>query len=303
MEECAVWTRSLMFFGLCLTAASISALETPPLPGADVSLSLRDVAFAGPEPPEPILPPPPSLPSLENPAPLRSEPTIPPIAEEYLLPRPYDSCPAEIIGDGRPPCAEQVQPKPCCDYWLSPCNLVPHLPYPPAAHGWYYFRPYNVDQLPQIRQVVIGWGGDPRNPCSNEIFQSVYRSVKEPSGSGIKDGSGSPQRPWQNVILDGAQEPARIDASVPRELITTGTNEVMLNSVKGMSKPERNSQPDVVLNSPAEVVLNSATDESESGENPQREVILKWLWRLEQQLPDNNSQNEIRSESPPAPLP
>jgi hypothetical protein len=52
--------------------------------------------------------------------------------------------------------------------------MVPHLPYPPACHGWYYFRPYNVYHLPHLQEAVVSWGGDPRNPYSNELFQRIY---------------------------------------------------------------------------------------------------------------------------------
>ena len=52
--------------------------------------------------------------------------------------------------------------------------MTQHLAYPPACHGWYYFRPYNVRQLPEIQQMTMSWGGDPRNPYADDIFQRVY---------------------------------------------------------------------------------------------------------------------------------
>jgi hypothetical protein len=65
-----------------------------------------------------------------------------------------------------------------CHWWCSPCDLSHHLPYYPPAHGYYYFRPYNLANLRAQQEVVVSWGGDPRNPYSNEIFQRVYAELE-----------------------------------------------------------------------------------------------------------------------------
>ena len=41
-------------------------------------------------------------------------------------------------------------------------------------HGYYYFRPYHHSHIARHQTLVAGWGGDPRNPYSNAIFQTVY---------------------------------------------------------------------------------------------------------------------------------
>ncbi len=52
--------------------------------------------------------------------------------------------------------------------------MFPHYPYFPPMHGYYYFRPYHHSHIARHQSLVAGWGGDPRNPYSNAIFQAVY---------------------------------------------------------------------------------------------------------------------------------
>lgn len=66
------------------------------------------------------------------------------------------------------------------DYCRSPCDMVQHYSYFPSLHGYYYFRPYNVSQLLQQRTLVTQWGGDPRNPYTDGIFDRVYEELKKP---------------------------------------------------------------------------------------------------------------------------
>jgi hypothetical protein len=49
-----------------------------------------------------------------------------------------------------------------------------HHAYFPVLHGYYYFRPYHPSHIPLHQQRVAGWGEDPRNPYSNDIFRRVY---------------------------------------------------------------------------------------------------------------------------------
>ena len=49
-----------------------------------------------------------------------------------------------------------------------------HCPYYPPMHGYYYFRPYNHRHIPEQQEAVKSYGGDPRNPYSNDIFKRVY---------------------------------------------------------------------------------------------------------------------------------
>jgi hypothetical protein len=60
--------------------------------------------------------------------------------------------------------------------------MFPHYPYFPSMHGYYYFRPYHHSHVMLQQQRVAGWGGDPRNPYSNEIFQAVYAEYTAAQG-------------------------------------------------------------------------------------------------------------------------
>ena len=62
----------------------------------------------------------------------------------------------------------------CLGLTCSPCNMLPHYPYFPAMHGYYYFRPYHHSHVAQQQLTVTAWGGDPRNPYANRIFEQVY---------------------------------------------------------------------------------------------------------------------------------
>lgn len=52
-------------------------------------------------------------------------------------------------------------------------SMLPHLAYFPALHGYYYFRPYSLRHLQQHQAAVVRWGGDPRNPYANVIFERL----------------------------------------------------------------------------------------------------------------------------------
>lgn len=59
--------------------------------------------------------------------------------------------------------------------WDSTCDLLPHYPYLPEFHGYYYFRPYNYTHIGLHQQFVYAHGGDLRMPYSSRLFESVYR--------------------------------------------------------------------------------------------------------------------------------
>ena len=65
----------------------------------------------------------------------------------------------------------------CCDFRCCPCcQMFPHYAYYPPMHGYYYFRPYHHSHVPTQQLLVTQWGGDPRNPYSNQVFQAIYAS-------------------------------------------------------------------------------------------------------------------------------
>lgn len=63
--------------------------------------------------------------------------------------------------------------------WETTCNLVPHTPYYMKPKTYYYFRPYNWAHVWQQSEWAASWGGDPRHPYANEVFERVYRQLEE----------------------------------------------------------------------------------------------------------------------------
>ena len=57
-------------------------------------------------------------------------------------------------------------------------DMPPHYAYYPEMHGYYYFRPYNYVHVPQQQEFVGSYGGDRRDPYSNELFKVIYAEFK-----------------------------------------------------------------------------------------------------------------------------
>lgn len=53
-------------------------------------------------------------------------------------------------------------------------NLIPHFPYYPAFHGYYYFRPYNIQNVREHRAIIHRLGGTRQSPYSTGMFEPVY---------------------------------------------------------------------------------------------------------------------------------
>lgn len=54
-------------------------------------------------------------------------------------------------------------------------DMPQHMAYCPGPHhGYYYFRPYHVMHVFAQQDMVVRWGGDPRHPYENSIFERVY---------------------------------------------------------------------------------------------------------------------------------
>ncbi|MCA9228254.1 MAG: hypothetical protein KDA47_21675 [Planctomycetales bacterium] len=62
---------------------------------------------------------------------------------------------------------------------FNTCNMPPHYAYFPADHGNYYFRPYNYHRIATHQQFVMTYGGNPRHPYANEVFDRVYETIGE----------------------------------------------------------------------------------------------------------------------------
>ncbi len=65
----------------------------------------------------------------------------------------------------------------------STCDMYPHVPYFPEYFGYYYFHPYNYRSMLEHQEIVLRWGGDPRNPYSHDLFDKLYAdaAVEAPS--------------------------------------------------------------------------------------------------------------------------
>lgn len=53
-------------------------------------------------------------------------------------------------------------------------DMAQHQIYFPHAHGYYYFRPYNLVHVQQQQEMVTRWGLDARNPYDNRPFEKIY---------------------------------------------------------------------------------------------------------------------------------
>jgi len=62
--------------------------------------------------------------------------------------------------------------------WFSSYDMPQHLSYYPPAKGYYYFRPYHFLHYQQQASFVTRFGGDPRLPYANEIFDRVYEQYE-----------------------------------------------------------------------------------------------------------------------------
>jgi hypothetical protein len=65
----------------------------------------------------------------------------------------------------------------CCIPFRTTGDLVQHMPFFGTTHGYYYFRPYHVMHVFSQQELVTRWGGDPRNPYDNTMFQRIYEQM------------------------------------------------------------------------------------------------------------------------------
>lgn len=45
-------------------------------------------------------------------------------------------------------------------------------------HGYYYFHPYHHSHVAMQQAFAASYGGDPRNPYSNDIFKLIYADYR-----------------------------------------------------------------------------------------------------------------------------
>jgi hypothetical protein len=62
------------------------------------------------------------------------------------------------------------------------CEEIQHYDYYPALHGNYYFAPYNAIKVPFQQAFVARYGGDPRDPYDDGVFEKVYAAYRAARG-------------------------------------------------------------------------------------------------------------------------
>ena len=157
-----MWTRGILILAVYFVSSNVGASDVPSHAARGRPAKVQPTAYLASEDAEPL-------------------PTPTPQEMSYAADEPppgssrWHALDGPSYGPNPSGCVRCKGPWGRCWDWLfPPCNLVPHVPYPPTCHGWYHFRPYNVCQLPELQEAVHGWGGDPRNPYSNDLFQRVY---------------------------------------------------------------------------------------------------------------------------------
>lgn len=68
----------------------------------------------------------------------------------------------------------RFNPSPC----HSPGNMPQHFPYVAGPKNYHYFRPYHWTHIADQQHEVKTYGGDPRHPYANDLFQEVYRRIE-----------------------------------------------------------------------------------------------------------------------------
>jgi hypothetical protein len=88
----------------------------------------------------------------------------------------------QVFGQDAPTCGGCCASE-CCSDWCkrcwwfgthSTCDMPQHFPYPPAFHGYYYFRAYNYSQIFQHRLIAPLLGAEPFAPYETTNFQKIY---------------------------------------------------------------------------------------------------------------------------------
>lgn len=60
----------------------------------------------------------------------------------------------------------------------STCDMYHHIPYYPMMHGYYYFRPYNYQHVPEQKQLAPGLGEKYVAPYQTMAFAMLYRDIE-----------------------------------------------------------------------------------------------------------------------------
>ena len=56
----------------------------------------------------------------------------------------------------------------------SPGDMTQHVPYLAHPKNYYYFRPYQYFHIADHQREVANYGGNPKHPYANRLFERVY---------------------------------------------------------------------------------------------------------------------------------
>jgi hypothetical protein len=120
------------------------------------------------------------VPVPSEPGKLSDRKTVPAIPSARVAQRlipPAETVPAPEASPNRgpyPQCRYLGCTRPLADRDCLVCEEIQHYDYFPAIHGYYYFAPYNAIKVPCQQAFGTRFGGDPRVPYANGVFQTVY---------------------------------------------------------------------------------------------------------------------------------
>lgn len=77
-------------------------------------------------------------------------------------------------------------------YFQGSGNMPQHYAYFPAMHGYYYFHPYHYTQVVADQEFVSSFGGDRRNPYSNDFFKVIYAEYRAAEREGSPEPIATP---------------------------------------------------------------------------------------------------------------
>ncbi|MCA9246126.1 MAG: hypothetical protein KDA42_03395 [Planctomycetales bacterium] len=60
----------------------------------------------------------------------------------------------------------------------STCDMHQHLPYCSRPNSYYYFRPYQIEHVAIQQEFVRSYGGNPKHPYENSVFDRVYNGTE-----------------------------------------------------------------------------------------------------------------------------
>jgi hypothetical protein len=151
----------------------------------------------------------------------------------------------------------------CC---LNTCNMAQHYMYYPTEHGYYYFIPYNYTTIRRHQQAVMRWGGDPRNPYDNTIFEGIYDGL-EPDEDDEQEDDQTPE-----VETTPPAAPATPPAPTPPQELDPPAEPVQPATPAQPVTPAESDSPAEPDSPPAPATPPAPIDDAPEEETPEAEI-------------------------------